>query len=134
MWLKPRTYLIGASLAAAAALAATPALACSCAFPRTPGQHLERSDVVFKGRVLRSTGDGSMSSTTFRVDEVLKGPAAKELTVQHALSGAACGLRFAQGGSQLVFAHNYQDKLSTNACSQAAFSEAEYRAALPGRR
>ena len=131
MWRTAKTGLVGGALAAS--LAAGPAVACSCAFPQSPAQHLEISDVVFKGRVLRSSGDISRAATTFRVETALKGKAAGELTVDHTVPGAACGLTFTPGETTLVFAYRSQGKLWTNACSRARFTEAEYRAALDRR-
>ena len=128
MWRTARNGLVAGALAAG--LGSGPALACSCAFPQSPAQHLKISDVVFKGRVLRSTGDISRAATTFRVEATLKGNAAGELTVEHTVLGAACGLTFATGETTLVFAYRSRGKLWTSSCSQPRFSEAEYRAAL----
>ena len=126
MWLRS----LSAAAAAAAALTAGPALACSCAPFRSPAEHLAGADLVFKGRVLRSSGDQGRAVTTFRVDEVLKGRTGQEVDVRHAVSSAACGVKFARGGSRLVFAYRGRGGYSTNSCSQARFPEGEYRAAL----
>ena len=130
MWPRARAVAIASAAAVLAAFGASSALACSCAMAKTPTEHLKHSDVVFKGRVLRTTGDGSRVATTFQVSEVLKGPAATELTIEHYLSGPTCGLRFTPGDTRIIFAHRYEGKLSTSSCSMQLFSEAEYRAAL----
>ena len=94
--------VLGSALTAAAA----PALACSCLPPASAAAQLESADVMFKGTPIRSTssprGD---ATTTFRVQDVLKGRPAREITIRHRLDSAACGVRFRPRASVLVIAN-----------------------------
>lgn len=123
--------VLGSALAAVAA----PALACSCLPPPSAAAQLESADVLFKGTPIRSTssprGD---ATTTFRVQEVLKGRPAREITIRHRLDSAACGVRFQPRASVLVIANQGEGgALRTSLCSSPRFSEAEYRRAAQGR-
>ena len=71
--------------------------------------------------------------TRFQVLEVLKGQAGRTVRVGHQISDASCGVTFPRGTTALVFATRRREGAwSTNLCSSAQFSEAEYRRAVRG--
>lgn len=106
-------------------LAAPPeALACSCAPAELPEQ-VERSDVVFTGRVVeRSEPSSPLPSSadrvtwTFDVDRVGKGGADDPQQIASARSEASCGVEFVVGRTYLVVADAGPDgTLTTGLCS-----------------
>lgn len=123
--------LLGAALAAIAA----PALACSCVPPGSAAAQMQSADVVFKGvPVSRTSNPRGDATTVFRVQEVLKGRPAGQLTVRHRLDSAACGVNFEPRRSVLVIANAGEGGgLRTSLCSMPAYPEAEYRRAAQGR-
>ncbi|MCC7268774.1 MAG: hypothetical protein IT546_15750 [Caulobacteraceae bacterium] len=129
--MRPAALALGSILAAVAA----PALACSCLPPASAAAQLEAADVMFKGVPISSSSNRRGEAVTkFRVQEVLKGRPAREITVRHRLDSAACGMRFARGAPALVIANAGEGgALRASLCTAARFPEAEYRRAAHGR-
>ena len=123
--------VLGSALTAAAA----PALACSCLPPASAAAQLASADVLFKGTPIASSSNRrGEATTTFRVQEVIKGRPAREITIRHRLDSAACGMRFAPRASTLVIANAGEGgALRASLCTAPRFSEAEYRRAAHGR-
>jgi hypothetical protein len=107
------------------ALAASPAVACSCIF-QTSVQHLANADVVFTGRLADIQGPpplrleySSIDPVDYRfdVDSVLKGAVAKNATVRSVVSGGSCGLEgMAVGERYTVFAIARDGSLVASLC------------------
>ena len=121
---------------AAAAVLSAPraALACSCMPYSSAAEQLQASQLVFKGHAVAEQSTGpDRARTTFRVVEVLKGPAARTIRVEHHLDGAACGVRYRTGKTVWVFAsRGPKGEWRTGLCSAPRFDEADYRRAARG--
>ena len=126
--------VLALSAATAATLCAGAALACSCMPYRSAAEQLQASELAFKGRVVseQSIGPGR-ARTTFQVVEVLKGPAARTVAVEHQLDGAACGVKYRTGKTLWVFADRRSGGAwRTGLCAAPRFDEADYRRAARG--
>ena len=128
-----RTFLLG--FAAATTLSAQDAFACSCVGFASPAEHIDATDVIFRGRVLATAHllfDRIGAETTFEVVEAIKGSATGRVRIRHPRDVCCvCGLTYSRGETCWVFAHRGQDRrLHTSACSAPRFTEAEYREAL----
>ena len=97
-------------------LISSSALACSCALPSSPRQHIDSTDVIFEGKVTARTKSLMASTTTFDVVTTFKGEVDDIVTINHATSGAACGYTFDEDYTGLVFASYVDGKLLTNLC------------------
>ncbi len=106
--------------AAVTVVPVSPALACSCAAPRSDAASLQSSDAVFSGELVERhepgllEGLGQQSSSVpatfvFAVETVYKGRVARSQGVESARSGASCGLELPQGRRVLVFAETTDD-------------------------
>ena len=98
-----------------AAAAASPASACKCQ-PLTRAEVVARADGVFVGRAVSVREEKCVLYTTFRVERVVKGAFDREVTVTSRRSPAACGVRFAQGGSFTVAANHGDEGWRTSIC------------------
>jgi hypothetical protein len=88
------------------------AFACSCIRPGTPQEELERSAVVFSGKVqnmkVRQQGPAQSSddpvTVVFETTKFWKGQPSQTLVLETAASGASCGFEFQQGQEYIVYA------------------------------
>ena len=86
------------------------ASACSFSAPETIEAQIQGTQVIFRGRAITTTLDknGQYSNfyarTTFRVDEVWKGPKGTYITINHLIDEATCGIGFPPNIPILVFA------------------------------
>jgi len=112
-----RTGLLSALLAATAlaAIASTPAQACSCK-KRTSAQVMAETPVVFEGRVLRVRREGARVYADIETARILKGTLPRIAEVSTAASSAACGYDFRPGAQVVVGALFEQQQFSTNLC------------------
>ncbi len=135
-----RTPVLIAAFAAASALAAGAAWACSCIPQASAEAQLAQADVAFVGRVIETRAGPDAASdnpyaevtTRFAVSRTLKGEALTEIAVQH-LPGelsATCGVDFQPGRDILVLAHARGDKLTTGLCSLPQFPLADFERAV----
>lgn len=127
--------LVALTLGSILSAVAAPALACSCVPPASAAAQLDAADVVFKGVPMSSSSNARGDATTqFRVQEVLKGRPASQITIRHRLESAACGVRFQPRASVLVIAKAGEGgALRTSLCASPNLPEAEYRRAAAGR-
>lgn len=92
------------------------ALACDCMTP-PPKECFRRSDVVFEGEVVRidRTSEAILTSYTFRVNKVLKGPTVQEITIFR--TGSNCDATFDLNVVYRVYAREYEGRLRSGQCS-----------------
>lgn len=107
--------IVGLLAALGAALAATPAAACSC-MPQTRAQAIERTQFVFEGRVLSSRVEGSNAFTVFEVLRPIKGAVQTRVEVSSRIHPAACGVTFEKGQVTTVGATFREYQFFTNSC------------------
>ena len=101
--------------------------ACSCVAPGAVQEELERSDAVFKGKVIgivdakeNSTMQSSADSIAFiiKVDEIWKGINQAELVIYTERDSASCGFNFMEGHEYLIYASKSEDDLRVSLCSR----------------
>ena len=89
-----------------------PSHACSCIEPGSPSEALERSAVVFSGRVVAIDDRLVLGSSLdpliveFEVETVWKGPLHPKAELKTANDSASCGYSFVEGGEYLVYSRN----------------------------
>ena len=88
-------------------------LACDC-ITLSPSESLREADVVFEGQVISSVPSSSGTSYTFRVDRLLKGSPATELTLVEGFSD--CDATFSEYIIYRVYARSSEGKLSSGSC------------------
>ncbi|MFZ9886634.1 MAG: hypothetical protein ACO3JL_03935 [Myxococcota bacterium] len=95
------------------------ALACRCAQPPAPAIALEGAEAVFIGRVVdvRRHSDRERA-IDFVVERVFKGSLGRTVTVLTPMSSAACGRKFENHVSYLVYTGRLGDALHDNLCSR----------------
>lgn len=102
------------------------AQACSCMQLPPPLEALAQSDAVFAGLVtdVRVENQGSLFGTgepariTFEVQYSWKGSSISPLVMNTPHDGAACGFRFEEGHTYLVYARQDQGQLTTSLCTR----------------
>ncbi|MBW8351559.1 hypothetical protein K0H71_19260 [Bacillus sp. IITD106] len=101
--------------------------ACSCAEIPSVEDELERSKVVFIGKVLsikqiKNSNGYAPYSVLFDVSSVWKGPKHSEITILTGLGGGDCGFEFKEGEEYLVYANESTmygpDSLVTTICNR----------------
>lgn len=119
-----RLLLVAVLLAASTVAVASPAYACSVAFPGPSEQELlDRADVAFEGVAgasrdpkagapLQTSGDPIF--WTFVVDRPIKGAVAPVQEVASPRSSASCGMTFQAGARYLVLARFQDGMLQTH--------------------
>lgn len=138
MRLRLALFLIIASVAVAIP---SPSEACSCAGVAPIAMAYERADLVFVGTV-RSAGpsfgsrvnsDNSVSvgvaasrEIVFDVSRVLKGNAARQLTLTGSMT--TCDVPFKDGETWLVYARVNEGKVTTDKCTRTQLREGAERA------
>jgi len=115
----PALWFPIALVVAAFAVQARPATAsaCSCAPPEGPTASLAASTAVFEGRV-ESITPGELIQVRFAVTRAWKGAEEEQVEVRTRAHGAACGYRFAEGATYLVYAYGEPDDLRVGLCSR----------------
>jgi hypothetical protein len=99
--------------------------ACSC-FGPAPVCSAWRSGVVFRGRVLSQTLDDGEFHVRFAVMESFRGATqSREITVQTAEQGSACGFEFEIGREYLVYSQEVKgsEEVFTSHCSRTHLIE-----------
>lgn len=96
-------------------------IACTCLDSiNSPSNEFGWSSSVFSGRVLSMTVDTASSlfplMVTFQVNQTWKGTPSSLLTISTGLSSASCGVAFHLDSTYLVYAYQWQAKLSTDIC------------------
>lgn len=103
----------------------TKAYACSC-MEQTTKEHLDSSQAVFTGKVLRIDefhpsfpliSSSDPLTITFQTDTVWKGQPEKIIKVNTALESASCGYPFELSKKYLVYAYSSDQVLTTGLCS-----------------
>ena len=121
-----REYILILAFAVAVTLMADTAQACSCIAPASPQEELQRSSMVFAGRVLsvdRVGSDGHSAYNQVRFDVLRSfggGTPAARLAVRTATSSAACGYNFSKGGHYVVYTYEHDGTQHTSICSRTA--------------
>ena len=117
-------WLAVLSVGLASFVYAPDASACSC-MKLTPSEGLTSSSAVFTGEVIdieknTATRFGGLE-VTLRVKKIWKGERREEIKVHTAGSSAACGYRFDEGVTYLVYAISDEaDPMRVSLCSRTA--------------
>lgn len=127
-----RAFLVASLIGVGFVVAPAPAHACSCVENLPPPETLERSAVVFAGRVVSlklherqgEVWSGSDPVTVeFEVSSVWKGTEYQTMYLTTARSGATCGFTFVEGEEYLVYSSN---TATVSLCSRTrSISEAD---------
>jgi hypothetical protein len=108
-----------AIVAAFAAAAAGPSLACSC-MPRTEAEIIDSADVVVAGKVMEVRQIGPVGSGTrlasIEVSRIVKGRVHRQIQIRTPDTSAACGLDMPLGAVMRIAARKLHDGLHTNLC------------------
>ena len=96
--------------------------ACSCVGGIPMCESYWRTDAVFAGEAIdiatSESGGLLRRRVRFRVDDVYRGAAAREIDVFTGTGGGDCGFHFIVGRKYLVFANSFGGRLSTGICSR----------------
>ncbi len=90
--------------------------ACKCSGPPSVEQELERSEAVFKGKIIDIKNKRTNRKILFEVEETWKGLSNTQIILTEELS--SCSLDFFEGNSYLVDAYEIQGELTTNMCDR----------------
>lgn len=107
------------------------AFACSCVFPGTPREELERFDAVFLGKVLDIDSLRYGYNVEFEVEKSWKGISEEKVVIGTGEGGGDCGYSFEKNEVYVVYAYHdayddyvyddYDDSgLKTGICSRTA--------------
>lgn len=101
------------------------AQACSCVAPGSPYEELQRSDLVFVGRVMSIDRSDDEGYTQFKVSfqrirSFGTSSGGDRVTVRTAGNSAACGFAFSKGRHYLVYASEVEGHLWTSLCTRTA--------------
>ncbi|PEW76744.1 cobalamin biosynthesis protein CbiN [Bacillus cereus] len=89
--------------------------ACEC-MKASPEERLQKTDVVFEGKVLEVQKKDGKMEILFEVKRVWKGTSSSQIIIYTSFS--SCTFPFGEGGEYLVFAFNRgEGKLETSMCS-----------------
>lgn len=126
-----KTLAIAGAVVASAVLFAGDALACSCLRPESAAQQMADAQLVFIGRVERTTprGNDGMAVTRFAALRTLKGEHQASRTIEHHTVSATCGVTYTPDSYVIVIAGAEGGRLSTSLCQQAGFDWSDYVAA-----
>jgi carboxypeptidase family protein len=121
-----RWSFVGSAVIAWAIFSASNAFACSCAGIRAPCQAYGEAAAVFVGTVINSRVIAANQSSDlfhrrvvrFVVDTPFRGVNAGEVEVTTGLGGGDCGFGFVETQQYLVYAYEYEGKLSTGICTR----------------
>jgi hypothetical protein len=121
-----RRMLIAIASVALLALSTHNVFACSCAGSSPPCQAYGEAAAVFVGTVIDSHNvtikygdiDEQMRSVRFSLDTAFRGVEAAQVEVLTGFGGGDCGFGFVQSQQYLVYAYEFQGKLSTNICTR----------------
>jgi hypothetical protein len=112
-----RTYIFGAALVV---LLLTPTLAQACSCMRISSEgYRQQAAVIIEGKVLGIKREGDINGrviTRIAVSKLVKGEAAKTVTVSTRGNSAACGVSFTKGQTGEFLLSRENGKLSTNSC------------------
>lgn len=118
--------------AAALALIAGVAWACSCPYWRSASDQLDFADVAFVGQAISSTtGRDGYVVTEFNVSRTLKGAHHDVQRIKHAPGswGTTCGIDFVQSRDVLVLAKRQGSGLSTSVWAKPRFALGDFERA-----
>ena len=118
------------------------ASACSCAYPESVEDELNRKTAVFSGKVIKMEDENKRSyiqssadpiEVLFEVNESWKGVETSQVIVSAARSSASCGYEFELDKEYIVYAYGEIDHLETGLCERTALlSEAGEDLAILG--
>nr|WP_304219282.1 hypothetical protein [Fredinandcohnia onubensis] len=118
------------------------ASACSCAYPESVKDELNRKTAVFSGKVIKMEDENKRSyiqssadpiEVLFEVNESWKGVETSQVIVSAARSSASCGYEFELDKEYIVYAYGENDHLETGLCERTALlSEAGEDLAILG--
>ncbi|MEH7226750.1 hypothetical protein V7112_23375 [Bacillus sp. JJ1566] len=105
------------------------ASACSCAYPESVKDELNRKTAVFSGKVIDLVDENKFSyiqssgdpiEVLFEVNESWKGINTSQVIISTARSGASCGYEFELNKEYLVYAYGEINQLETGFCERTA--------------
>ncbi|PFL71174.1 cobalamin biosynthesis protein CbiN [Bacillus cereus] len=89
--------------------------ACEC-MKASPEERLQKTDVVFEGKVLEVQEKDGKMEILFEVKKIWKGTSSSQIIIYTSFS--SCTFPFGEGGEYLVFAFNRgEGKLETSMCN-----------------
>ncbi|MEN2767878.1 hypothetical protein [Ornithinibacillus xuwenensis] len=100
-----------------------PTYACSCVEPQSVQDELERSSVVFRGKVMEMNDVNYSKKVLFNVKEIWKGFEESQTIIKTGMGGGDCGFEFKTGQEYLVYArgmNEYGDYYSTGICDRTS--------------
>jgi hypothetical protein len=100
-----------------------PIYACSCAESPSVQGELERSGVVFRGKVMEINDVNNSKKVLFNVKEIWKGLEVSQTIIETGMGGGDCGFEFKTGQEYLVYASDtkeYGDYYSTGICDRTS--------------
>ena len=109
-------------------LAAGDSFACDCAAASAPCQAFGEASAVFLGTVIdsrnvtvkRGNYDAQMRSVHLSIDTVFRGVEGGEVDVLTGFGGGDCGFGFVQSQQYLVYAYEFEGKLTTGICTRTS--------------
>ena len=109
------------------------ATACSCAYPESVKDELNRKTAVFSGRVIKMEEENKISyikssadpiKVLFEVTDSWKGVDSSQVIVSAARSSASCGYEFELDKEYIVYAYGEINNLETGLCERTALLSA----------
>lgn len=126
-------------------ISAPPAMACQCPESESEKSKLEKATIVFVGEPVQTIFEQDTFwqslafwrktpkafrnyTTTFKVDQVLKGSKSNDINLTHYGNSGICGVEFEKNVKYTILAHSNEEKiLWTSACdyTEASIEEIE---------
>jgi len=91
--------------------------ACECYERGSVESEFFKHDTVFIGKVIKIEQSINTLEVKFELIKSYKGVPDKSIVVSTSVSGKACGFPFKENEKYLIWASNYEGKLSTSICS-----------------
>ncbi|MFW5704263.1 MAG: hypothetical protein ACOCXG_00325 [Nanoarchaeota archaeon] len=91
--------------------------ACSCAFQDNVTDKYNMYGEIFTGKVTSIDKNRNEYEITIQLIDIYKGENVQVKTLHTAIESAACGYDFEEGENYLIYANEYENKLSTDLCS-----------------
>lgn len=90
--------------------------ACKCVEEKSVEKELKTSKAVFSGKVIDIHNKNNKRKILFEVEDTWQGVSQTELILDDEWS--SCSIDFSKGESYLVYAYEFQGKLTTNICDR----------------
>ncbi|MGH7599345.1 MAG: T9SS type A sorting domain-containing protein [bacterium] len=120
--MKPKIFLLAATILFLTFCDAQETRACSCLPPPPPAQALAEADAVFMGKVesFELVENGNRRLAKISLIKIWKGDRSPAGEILTAANSAACGYDFQVGETYVIYAYKSPDGLHTNLCTRTA--------------